>query len=249
MTLDSVHIAVAVLPAIILMVFIYRADRLEKESPRLLLGLMLSGIFAIPLAIALETVGEDFILPALFTENTWTWVLVDNFVVIALVEEFSKYLFMKRQTWNHPEFNCHFDGVVYCVFASLVFALLENIGYVGLMGLEVGLLRAVTAVPGHACFGAIMGIYYGRAKRFETEGSRGKAAALRRAAVIIPALWHGAYDTLATVGLDSMFFGLIIIMYIYAIGLVRRAARSDSYFVTYSAGAGDISYYLFNDRR
>ena len=44
------------------------------------------------------------------------------------------------------------------------------------------------------------------------------------------------------------FFGLVVVMYIYTIHMVRKAAKNDSYFVT-SAGAGDISYYLFNDKR
>ncbi len=248
MTLDPVTIAVAVLPAVILMIFIYRADRLEKESPKLLKSLFVGGIFSIPLAIALESVGENYLLPALFSSKSLAYIIVDNFIVVALVEEFSKYLFMKQRTWKNPEFNCQFDAVVYCVFASLVFALLENIGYVGMMGFEVGIMRAFTAVPGHACFGAIMGIYYGRAKRYEMEGKTGKAATLRNSAVITPAIWHGAYDALATMGLTLPFYGLIIIMYIYAISLVRKAAKTDSYFVAPGSDAGDIAYYLFNNR-
>ena len=248
--MDSITSAVAITPAVILMIVIYRADKLEKESLGLLMRIIIFGALAIPVAIALETVGESFVLPVLFRENSLNWLLFDNFIVIALSEEFSKFIFMKRITWRNREFNCQFDAVVYCVIASLSFALIENLGYVGMMGLSVGLMRAVTAVPGHACFGAIMGIYYGRAKRFESEGHAGKAASLRKAAVIIPALWHGAYDFFATI--DSAyvggFFGLVVVMYIYTIHLVRKAAKNDSYFVA-PAGAGDVSYYLFNDKR
>lgn len=248
--MDSITSAVAITPAVILMIVIYRADKLEKESLGLLLRIIIVGALAIPVAIALETVGESFVLPLFFRENSLNWLIFDNFIVIALSEELSKYIFMKRVTWQSREFNCEFDGVVYCVIASLSFALIENLGYVGMMGLSVGLMRAVTAVPGHACFGAIMGIYYGRAKRFETEGHAAKAAALRKAAVIIPALWHGAYDFFATIDSDLAlgFIGLVVVMYIYTITLVRRAAKNDSYFVQ-PGGNGDISYYLFNDRR
>ncbi len=190
--MDSITSAVAITPAVILMIVIYRADKLEKESLGLLLRIIIVGALAIPVAIALETVGENFVLPLFFRENSLNWLIFDNFIVIALSEELSKYIFMRRVTWQSREFNCEFDGVVYCVIASLSFALIENLGYVGMMGLSVGLMRAVTAVPGHACFGAIMGIYYGRAKRFETGGHASKAAALRKAAGSIPALWHGA---------------------------------------------------------
>lgn len=248
--MDSITSAVAITPAVILMIVIYRADKLEKESLGLLLRIIIFGALAIPVAIALETVGESFVLPVLFRENSLSWMLFDNFIVVAVSEEFSKYIFMKRITWKSHEFNCQFDAVVYCVIASLSFALIENLGYVGMMGLSVGLMRAVTAVPGHACFGAIMGIYYGRAKRFESEGHTGKAASLRKAAVIIPALWHGAYDFLATAGSAAVagFFGLVVVMYIYTIALVRKAAKNDSYFVG-TGGAEDISYYLFNNKR
>ena len=95
------------------MIVIYRADKLEKESLGLLLRIIIFGAFAIPVAIALETVGESFVLPVLFRENSLNWLLFDNFIVIALSEEFSKFIFMKRITWRNREFNCQFDAVVY----------------------------------------------------------------------------------------------------------------------------------------
>ena len=41
------------------------------------------------------------------------------FGVVACSEEGAKYFMLKRRTWNSPEFNCQFDGVVYGVFVSL----------------------------------------------------------------------------------------------------------------------------------
>ena len=87
------------------------------------------------------------------------------FGVVAFSEEGAKYFLLKRRTWNSAAFNCQFDGVVYAVFVSLGFALWENISYVLMYGLSTALVRAVTAVPGHACFGVFMGVWYGLAKR------------------------------------------------------------------------------------
>ena len=49
------------------------------------------------------------------------------FGIVAIAEESSKYIFLRHRTWNNPEFNCTYDGVIYAVFTSLGFALWENI--------------------------------------------------------------------------------------------------------------------------
>ena len=57
-------IAAAVIPAVALMIRIYRADRLEREPPGLLLGLLLRGVLATVLALLAERLGN--FLTALF---------------------------------------------------------------------------------------------------------------------------------------------------------------------------------------
>ena len=47
---------------------------------------------------------------------------------------------------------------------ALGFAAFENVKYVYSYGFATGLVRAVTAVPGHAIFGVFMGYFYGYAK-------------------------------------------------------------------------------------
>src|SRR5260370_39235738 len=58
------------------------------------------------------------------------------------------------------------EGIVYGAVASLGFATFENIGYVvgGDHSLRIALFRALTAVPGPAFMGAIMGYYAGQAR-------------------------------------------------------------------------------------
>ena len=146
---DPVLIAAAVIPAVILLIRIYKADRLEKEPTGLLVSLVLMGVLATVPAIALEQVGS-MLLGQLLTENSLAYNAILYFVIVAYAEEGSKYLLLRRRTWYHPAFNCQFDGVVYAVFVSLGFALWENIGYVAMYGLGTAMVRALTAVPGHA---------------------------------------------------------------------------------------------------
>ena len=232
MTLNPILIAAAVIPAVILLIRVERADRLEKESRGLLLSLVLFGIVATAIASLGERLGMA-LLDAFFEEESVLYNILLYFVVVALSEEGAKYVLLKRKTWRNPEFNCQFDGVVYSVFVSLGFALWENIGYVAYYGLTTALVRAVTAVPGHACFGVFMGTWYGLAKRREGAGDPEGAAVFRRRALVVPLLLHGFYDFCATYQQPVMglvFLAFVIIMFIAANLLLKKLSRQDSYF-------------------
>ena len=228
---NPILVAAAVIPAIVLLVRVEKADRLEKESRRLLLSLVVFGIVATAIASLGERLGMA-LLERLFDENSTIFNVLLYFGVVAFSEEGAKYVLLKRKTWNNPEFNCQFDGVVYSVFVSLGFALWENIGYVAMYGLTTALVRAVTAVPGHACFGVFMGAWYGMAKRREGAGDYEGAASLRRRALLVPALLHGFYDFTATfenVNMGWIFLVFVVVMFIAANRLVKRMAANDVY--------------------
>ena len=167
-------IAMAVIPAIVLLLYIYREDRLEKESHRLVIMCVVFGIISTFLAALTERIGMS-LLGSMLAENSLLGRIIMYFGIVAFSEEGFKYLVLRRLTWNNPEFNCKFDGVVYAVAVSLGFALWENIQYVISYGFSTALIRAVTAVPGHASFGVIMGAWYGLAKRKQTQGWRFQA--------------------------------------------------------------------------
>jgi RsiW-degrading membrane proteinase PrsW (M82 family) len=86
----------------------------------------------------------------------------------AVPEEFFKFLVITRYSARNPAFDEPMDGVVYGATASLGFATLENILYVVRGGWMVAAARALTAVPCHACLGAILGYYVGQG-RFNAE--------------------------------------------------------------------------------
>ena len=228
---NPILIAAAVLPAIFLLVHVYRADKLEKEPAPLLISLVLYGIAATFIALVLERAGS-FLLGLWFEEGSVAYNAIMYFGIVAFSEEGAKYILLRRRTWRSDAFNCQFDGVVYAVFVSLGFALWENLGYVAMYGLSTALVRAVTAVPGHACFGVFMGVYYGRAKRYDNDGDFVKAKRCRTMAVLMPALLHGAYDFIATMedpNCEWMFLVFVLALFAVSLKLVRVGSHSDRY--------------------
>lgn len=232
--MEIVLIAAAVLPAAWLLIRVYRADRLEKEPVSLLLSLIVLGVFSTALAGAAENYGEAA-LSALFPEHGLLYNAILYFAIVALSEEGFKYLLLKLRTWNNHNFNCSFDGVVYSVFVSLGFALWENIAYVLYYGIGTAIARAVTAVPGHACFGVFMGVWYGVAKRYELAGYPSEASRARRSGLITAILLHGVYDFIASMENDLMsivFLVFVCWMFGRALKLVKQASAEDSPLMT-----------------
>ena len=222
-------VAAAAIPAVFLMIKVYRSDRLEKESPYLIKKLIWAGLFSVLLALVEETV-LSFILGIFVPVESPLYNIIMFFVIVAFSEETSKYLFMYRKTWRNPEFNCQYDGVVYAVITSLSFALFENITYVVSYGLGTALIRAVTAIPGHASFGVFMGVFYGIAKRCDYRGNKSGASFFKCMAILVPALLHGAYDYIATMEAESgdwSFLVFIIIMFIISYILIGKQAKKD----------------------
>lgn len=243
-------ILAAVVPAALLLLQIYRADRLEKEPIPLLLGLLLWGVVAAELAVLAEQAGI-WILDRLFDPaRSSGWVfgweslrslapkssalhdLLLYFGVVAVSEEGIKYLLLQNRTWRSPAFNCSFDGVVYGAFLSLGFALWENIHYVLIYGMTTALARAVTAVPGHACFGVFMGAWYGLAKRCSMRSRPSGSRLFRFLAFLIPTLLHGVYDFCAVSDYSRpgwLFLPFVAVMFLSSFLLVRHMARNDAF--------------------
>lgn len=225
---NFILVAAAVIPAIFLMAKVYRSDRLERESPYLLWALVRAGILSSLIAMVAERILSGLLDLTVRDEGLYQVLLY--FVVVAFSEEGAKYLMLRRSTWRSREFNCQYDGVVYAVFVSLGFALWENLSYVLHYGFSVAIVRALTAIPGHTCFGVFMGVFYGFARRVENRGLRERAQACRAAAVAVPALLHGAYDYIASVNTGSGYFvAFIAALFAASYYLVVRMSREDRY--------------------
>lgn len=226
---NPILIIAAILPAIFLIKKVYEADRLERESPRLMKSLIIYGALSTAIAIVLEIVGGR-ILGMFFDEASIIYIAIENYMVVGLSEEWSKFVVLKKRTWKDPEYNCMFDGIVYAVTVSLGFALWENIKYVSVYGLTTALVRAVTAIPGHASFGVLMGIFYGMAKRAELFGKTVQKKNCLTASVLLPAIVHGTYDFLATIDQDQiLFIPFIIIVFVFSSRMIKKFAKEDEY--------------------
>lgn len=218
-------VAAALLPPLVLMGVVYRMDRLEREPPALLAGLFLRGVLAVFPILILELLASQFV--DFFYWQPLVYLFLTYFVIPGFVEEGVKFRVLRRRTWNEPNFNYRFDGVVYAVFVSLGFAAVENVLYVLTSGFSTAVLRAIFSIPGHAMFGVIMGLSFSQASWAQRHGQREQAAAQQKRAWLLPALLHGAYDFLL-VGFGGLFYVYFFGLVLYVVRLLRRAAREDS---------------------
>jgi RsiW-degrading membrane proteinase PrsW (M82 family) len=177
----------AVAPVTIIILYIYFKDTFEKEPIKFLGKNFLLGFTVSILLTAILGGFAAKIFPLTDSRNVLQQIL-QAFIVVALVEEFSKYVIVKFYAQRNKEFNEPFDGIVYAVMVSMGFATLENILYVVQHGVEVGILRAFTAVPAHATFAILMGYFMGKAKF-----SKNKVL-LNLTGLLFATLFHGAYD-------------------------------------------------------
>lgn len=204
MTEEFIIIGISILPVLVLAIYIYRKDSKYPEPFNLLFKLFILGGFGSVLcALFLGSGISSFhisynspLLNALFTA----------FITAGLVEEFSKFIMTKWISWNHKDFDEHFDGIVYCSMVSLGFACIENIMYVAsgenlASSISIGFTRCIFSVPGHFLFGVIMGYYFSLAKFIPEKKNHYLIKA-----VIFPTLGHGCFDTLLMVNIDNDTF-------------------------------------------
>ncbi|MPQ47273.1 PrsW family intramembrane metalloprotease [Marinifilum sp. N1E240] len=216
---------ISVAPIFIILFYIYYRDKYEKEPiPLLVKGLVAGMIITIPVIFAEQAVSS--LLPEFFNGKIG-YAFGNAFLVAALCEEAFKLLAVYILIWRNPNFNEQFDGIVYAVFVSLGFALVENIMYVFSNGMSTGIARAFTAVPAHAMFGIMMGYYLGLAK-FSTKGR----TLLFPLAFFIPFLIHGIYDFILMVQINwvlILFFPFLLYL-MYKTNVKMNKLESNSIF-------------------
>ena len=219
-------ILAAIAPAFIIIIYIYLKDKYEKEPKRIMLFSFLLGAIVSVLISTVLYVFFDYFLP-LPDDNNIAQQFIKAFFVVALIEEFSKYVIVRYYSQPRKAFNEPFDGIVYAVIVSMGFAMVENLIYVFQGGLEVALIRAFTAVPAHATFGVLMGYFMGKAK------FNGKRMADNLIGLSLAILFHGAYDFFLFIKfIPGIWIGAFISLAI-AVILARKAImihQKNSYF-------------------
>lgn len=224
------YAAAAVLPAVFFMRWIYNSDSVEPEPPELLKKLLLGGVGAVLISMVLEGI-LDGVFGAVYPEgNQALRAALYAFLVVAVVEEGSKYYFLRRFTWKNPAFNYRFDGIVYAAFVSLGFAALENVSYVFRFGLSVALPRACFSIPGHLAFSVAMGTFYGEAKLLNRAGHPAASRFCSVMAYVAAVCMHGFYDACAMTGTtrsSAVLLAFIVFLYFFIWKTVRWQAAHD----------------------
>ena len=217
-----VILSAALLPAILLWLYIWKKDT-QKEPTSWLVKAVLWGM-AICIPVALIEMG---IQTALFGEggepSSIVGTTVMAFIVAAFPEETFKLLALWMILRKNPYFDEHFDGIVYAVCVGLGFAAIENIGYVFSEDnwLSIAVVRALLAVPGHYAFAILMGYYYS-IYHFVDHSPKVAVCIL-----LVPILAHGTYDAIAMSGMINQYIGgLSFLVLIYFCVKMHRVART-----------------------
>ena len=223
-----IMIGAAVLPSLVLLVYFIRSDRFPEPLGGILGTFLLGVLTVVPVMIyvvPLQAAVEPRVTDPLALAAT------QAFLFAAIPEEICKLVVLIGFARQLKAFDEPMDGLVYGVVASLGFATLENVLYVaggGAGWFGIALIRAFSAVPGHAMLGAIMGFYIARA-HFEPA----LAKAMYAKALLVPILLHGVYDfgLLATVNSDEAGWVLIgvavlVLELVWALRLRRRLRRA-----------------------
>jgi len=207
-------LAIATAPGVAIGIFIYLKDKHEREPIGLLVRAFLFGAVGVFITLLISKAVNAVIS---IDEKNLTEQAVHAFLIVALVEEFSKFIFVRGVLYHNANFNEPFDGIVYSVMVGMGFATLENVMLVYEGGFGVGLLRMFTAVPAHAGFAVLMGYFLGKAK---FEHRRGFYSLY---ALGVATLFHGAYDYCLFVSYEpGILFGALASL-IIVIVLSRRA--------------------------
>lgn len=205
-------LSLALIPVAFLLLYIYRKDRIQPEPIINLIKGIIYGIGSCFIVFAYaELVGSGDELNG----------IEDAFIMAAIPEECAKLLMLWLLVRHMKEFDEPFDGIVYAVCIGMGFAGFENILYLIENSdslLSVGVMRGISAVPGHFSFAVAMGYYYSAVKF----GSERHRTTNRVLTLVAPIILHGIYDSLLSLPEDVMGLAMIVwvvfcvCMFIYA---------------------------------
>lgn len=210
----------AIAPIGIIILYVYFKDKYDKEPRGLLLASFLLGAIVSIIVTTIIYYGFDIILP-INDDYSVPQQFVKAFVVVALTEEFSKYIIVRFYAQPKKAFDEPYDGIMYAVMVSMGFAATENVIYVLQGGYITGLLRAFTAVPAHATFGILMGYFMGKAKF-----AKKNRILFNLLGLLLAVTFHGFYDFFLFIDFIPGIWTGAFISLILGIILSRKAMKT-----------------------
>jgi RsiW-degrading membrane proteinase PrsW (M82 family) len=212
---------IALAPGAAIMLYIYLKDKHEREPLVLLLISFVYGMLSTLITLVISWPLEILVV---LRQNDIVHEFFSAFFKVALVEEFSKFIFVRFVLYPNKNFNEPFDGIVYAVMVSMGFATLENIVYVFQYGFEIAILRMFTAVPAHATFGVLMGYFLGKGKF-----THHRRLYYSLIALLVATVFHGTYDYFLFIaevtGVWAWIWICTIISLVIGLVLSRNAIR------------------------
>ncbi len=202
---------VAVVPAAVLIVYIFIRDKYEREPIKKILLAFFVGMVSIPLSLSLTSIFGLDELPYIF-EGEIRQQIATAFFSAAIPEEISKFIILFLLIWWNKDFNERMDGIVYAVCVSMGFATIENILYV-YNDPSCAWGRALFAVPSHFLDAVLMGFFLSLAKFSAKHKFRNWVNTL-----LVPILAHGIYDAILMVSgvvTEGWYLLLTIVFYIF----------------------------------
>lgn len=217
-----VNLILSIAPAIFLLIYFYKKDVLKPEPQQSIRRAFFIGLLSILPTIIIGDFINDIFLNSL-QEKLFFWlnVTIKSFISAAFLEEGLKLLAVLIFIFRREEFDEAVDGIIYTVTVSLGFAAFENVMY-SINDTGIALLRAFTAVPGHAFWSGIMGFYIGLAKTRQSNAYLIKG-------FFWAVLLHGLYNffVFSESYLAFLIIPLLVISFYSLSGMIKTALDID----------------------
>ncbi|QGN05946.1 protease PrsW [Halorhabdus sp. CBA1104] len=198
--------ALSAVPALLLAVYVWRADVTTNEPISLLVSTFLLGVLFAGFAGIVNSIFDPvFLAVGALVGDPFFGLVAMFYLVVGPVEEGVKLLAVRLGAFRDDRFDAVVDGAVYGAVAGLGFATIENAIYItgqtmgegGLAVLATGgstaTVRAL-AGPGHVIYSAIAGYYLGLAK-FNPDD----AGPIVIKGLVVATLMHATYNALVSV--------------------------------------------------
>jgi len=213
-------------PSFIWLLFFLRKDA-HPESNRMILKIFFYGTL-ITIVAALIEIGI-LAIPLknnLIKSPSLLSFIFYQFIGIAFVEEFVKYLVVREKVLNHPEFDEPIDAMLYMIIVALGFAALENILVLLPLGkpfplletLTTSLFRFLGATFLHALCSGILG-YFLALSFFYSK----RQTVLLATGLIIATFLHGLYNSFIIKYSPHIYIGITKYLLVPLIILVGAA--------------------------
>ncbi len=228
----------ALVPAILLVVFVLYTDRKSKEPAKNIILCLLSGFLTIALAQYLE----NLVMPYFSNSVVLTYVW-------AFLEEVSKTAIFFLFVFDNKYYDDIYDGLVYMALIALSFAGLENIMYAFsestvASSISLALMRDFTTIPLHVICGIIIGYFLSLSYFSKTKKKKYVNIVL---ALLISSLIHGTFNNLMTLlstinvsnndSVKMMLFIMLpllmimVVLFVIVIKFINKSIKLNNIFV------------------